>query len=101
MLIYILDYTHICPFLCLKCQTPDVHKQQVPKKLSYVKIFRELELWDRALNKVCVNVNEASYLKGTAGTTNTSPLDNQTTDMIHRPMCSVSLSVSLIRDGHN
>ncbi len=36
---YILDYTHhllnkICPqiFLCLKCQTSDAHKQQVPKK---------------------------------------------------------------------
>lgn len=49
-----------------------------------------------ALNKVWVNVNEASYLKGTAGTTNTSPLDNQKTDMIHRPMCSVSLCVSLM-----
>jgi len=28
--------------LFLNVIAPDVHKQQVPKKLSYVKIFREL-----------------------------------------------------------
>jgi len=36
----ILDYGQICPFL--NVIAPDVHKQQVTNKLSYVKIFREL-----------------------------------------------------------